>query len=366
MIAKHTIVECRSLDRNVVGSAARVPTTVISVKLPPLLYIHTSINIFVIPFAPSFHLSNLHQSMSRTALVTGANKGIGIAIVRNLALQYPSSTFNNGPLLIYLTARDQRRGEAALESLQGDAQLKKAKALASEGGLSTIKYHRLDISKPESIEDVGAFLKKEHPDGLDFVVNNAGIAMDGFGTYNHHPNFRALLMESSDGNVVKTTLQCNYYGTLNATRTFLPLVRPGGRLVNVASILGQLSSKYSPDLISRFSTSKSVDDVTKLMEAFTSAVEEGRQGEKGWPSAAYAVSKTGVIGMTRAIAREEDGRGRGVLVNSCCPGFVNTEMTKGRGTKSVDEGAQTPVMLALGDLGGKSAEFWQREKVIEW
>lgn len=120
---------------------------------------------------------------SRTALVTGANKGIGLAIVRSLALEYPSSALNNGPFLIYLSARDQKRGEEAVESLYQDAQLKKARALAEHGGLSTIKYHGMDISKPQSIKDMASFLKKEHPDGIDIVVNNAGIAMDGFGKF---------------------------------------------------------------------------------------------------------------------------------------------------------------------------------------
>ena len=105
----------------------------------------------------------------------------GLAIVRSLALQYPSSTFNNGPILIYLTARDQRRGEEAVKALQGDAQLKKAKALASDGGLASIKYHGLDISKSKSITDFASFLEKEHPEGIDMVINNAGIAMEGFG-----------------------------------------------------------------------------------------------------------------------------------------------------------------------------------------
>lgn len=289
------------------------------------------------------------MAFTRVAVVTGANKGIGFAIVRQLALQYPSSTFNSGPFLIYLTARDQARGEEAVKTLQNDTQLKKANALASDGGLASIRYHGLDISRPKSITEFASSIQKEHPEGIDMVVNNAGIAMDGF-----------------DMNVVQGTLHTNYYGTLSVTRSFLPLLREGGRLVNVSSMAGHLKGKYSEPIRSAFASSKTVDDVTTLMEAFTSAVREGRQEEKGWPSAAYAVSKSGITGMTRAIALEHKQRGGTVLVNSCCPGFVDTDMSKHRGSKTIDEGAQTPVLLALGDIGGTYGEFWQNERVIEW
>ena len=69
-----------------------------------------------------------------------------------------------------------------MKALQNDAQLKKAKALASDGGLASIRYHNLDISKPKSIKDFASFIEAEHPEGIDIVVNNAGIAMQGFGT----------------------------------------------------------------------------------------------------------------------------------------------------------------------------------------
>lgn len=131
--------------------------------------------------APHLRSHDTMPPFSRIAAVTGANKGIGLAIVRNLALQYPSSAFNNGPLLIYLCARDKKRGEDAVQALEGDAQLKKAKALARDGGLTTVRYHGLDISRTKSIVDFAGFLEKEHPEGIDMVVNNAGIAMDGFG-----------------------------------------------------------------------------------------------------------------------------------------------------------------------------------------
>ncbi|KAL8825943.1 MAG: hypothetical protein Q9170_007597 [Blastenia crenularia] len=289
------------------------------------------------------------MAFSRIAAVTGANKGIGLAVVRNLALQYPTSSFNNGPFLIYLTARDQHRGEEAVAALHNDAQLKAAKALSSDGGPTSIKYHALDISQSNSITDFASFLKDEHPDGIDMVVNNAGIAMQGF-----------------DINVVEQTLHCNYHGTLLATQTLLPLIRPGGRLVNVSSMAGHLGAKYSPANRSAFISAQKPTDVTKLMEQFTAAVRAGKEGEEGWPSAAYAVSKCGIIGVTRVIAAQHQKEGGRVLVNSCCPGFVSTDMTRGMGNKSVDEGARTPVLLAMGDIGGANGEFWQHEKVIEW
>lgn len=102
------------------------------------------------------------------------------------------------------------------------------------------------------------------------------------------------------------------------------------------------------------------------MEEFKAAVKAGNEKEQGWPSLAYSVSKSGMTGATKVIAREEQKRGGKRLINACCPGWVDTDMTKHRGTKTPDQGAQTPVMLAIGEIGGKTGEFWQEEKVIEW
>ena len=246
------------------------------------------------------------MSYTRVAAVTGANKGIGQAIVRNLALQYPKSSFNNGPLLIYLTARDQSRGEEAVKSLQSDSQLKRAKALSEDGGLTTIRYHQMDISDNNSIDDFAAFLKKEHPDGIDFAVNNAGIAMDGFGELAPRGATRTQWKTSAlisgidlDANVVKQTLHTNYYGTLEATRQFLPVIRDGGRLVNVSSMAGLLN-KYSNNLRKSFLDAKTVPEITALMENFKEAVNNGNEKQQGWPSAAYAVSKAGTLMITYA------------------------------------------------------------------
>ena len=165
--------------------------------------------------------------------------------------------------------------------------------------------------------------------------------------------------------MVKQTLECNYYGTLEATQDFLPLIRDGGRLVNVSSMSGKLN-KYSDSIRNKFLGAKTVGEITSLMEDFKSAVNRGNEKEQGWPSAAYAVSKAGCTGMTKAIAREAKEKGSKTLINACCPGYVKTDMTRGGGSKTVDEGAQTPVMLALGDIGDQTGLFWQNEKPVEW
>lgn len=288
------------------------------------------------------------MTYSRIAAVSGSNKGIGFAIVRQLALQYPKSAFNNGPLLIYLTARSKERGEAALHSINADPQLKSAKALKSHGGLTEIKFLPLDIDSTDSIKEFCEKIKTEHPDGIDFVINNAGVAKEGF-----------------NSTVVKETLHCNYFGTLEANKQLLPHIKDGGRMVNVASMSGHLSSKYSDTIKQRFLNAKKTEEITELMNGFTQAVKDGSyQGQ--WPGAAYAVSKCGVIGMTRTQAWENAKNGSKTLINACCPGWVVTDMTKGSGHKTVDEGAMTPVLLALGDIKGSNGEFWQHEKIIQW
>lgn len=174
-------------------------------------------------------------------------------------------------------------------------------------------------------------------------------------------------MQGFDASVVKETLQTNYYGTLEATQDFLPLIRNNGRPVNVSSMAGKLN-KYSPEITEAFYKAAKTDvpAVTSLMEKFKAAVEDGKEREAGFPSAAYAVSKAGVTAMTKVIAMEEAKKNRGILINACCPGYVKTDMTKGGGHKSIDQGAETPVMLALQDIGGKTGKFWQNEKVFDW
>lgn len=155
---------------------------------------------------PTNHPQNPNEMAieSRVAAVTGANKGIGLAIgsyntssqsshysqnekttskpdrltspspVRNLALTYATSPLKSGPLTIYLTARSPSRGAEAVSSLEADAVLKEAGVLARDGGDVTVKFHELDISEKGSIEAFRDMLVERHPEGIDAVVNNAG------------------------------------------------------------------------------------------------------------------------------------------------------------------------------------------------
>jgi carbonyl reductase 1 len=178
-----------------------------------------------------------------------------------------------------------------------------------------------------------------------------------------------ILTGDIDINIVKTILKTNYYSTLAMTTEFLPLIRPGGRLVNVASSDGQLIS-YSESLKQAFidASKTSIEACIALMEKFAADVLTERESPEGWPSAAhaYAVSKVGEIASTTVIAMETEKNEGKVLISACFPGFVNTDMTKGKGLLTVDDGVKTPVLLALGDFGGTRGGFWKEGGVIEW
>ena len=151
------------------------------------------------------------------------------------------------------------------------------------------------------------------------------------------------------------------------TQAILPILKPAStsRVVNVASMVGKLN-KYSPQLTEAFRNASSVPQMTKLMQSFNKQVSQGTHTLEGWPSSPYAVSKAGVIGLTKVIAEEQAQRGSTPLLNACCPGYVKTDMTKGGGRKTPDQGAQTPTLLALGDIGKKSGLFWEHESVSQW
>ncbi|CAH6792576.1 Cbr1 [Phodopus roborovskii] len=132
------------------------------------------------------------SSCSRVALVTGANKGIGFAITRDLCRKFSGD--------VVLTARDEARGKAALQQLQAE-------------GLSA-RFHQLDIDDPHSIRALRDFLLKDYG-GLDVLVNNAGIAFKNADPTPFHIQ-------------AEVTMKTNFFGTQNVCTELLPLMKPQG------------------------------------------------------------------------------------------------------------------------------------------
>ncbi|XP_052495403.1 carbonyl reductase [NADPH] 3 [Budorcas taxicolor] len=255
------------------------------------------------------------SSYTRVALVTGANKGIGFAIARDLCREFPGD--------VVLTARDEARGRAAVQQLQAE-------------GLSP-RFHQLDIDDLQSIRAVRDFLRKEYG-GLNVLVNNAGIA---FKTDDPTPfDIQAEM-----------TLKTNFFATRNVCTELLPIVKPHGRVVNVSSSQGsQALENCSEDLQEKFRCETlTEEDLVDLMKKFVEDTKNEVHEREGWPNSAYGVSKLGVTVLSRILAQrlEEKRKADRILLNACCPGWVKTDLGGAHASRTVEEGAETPVYLAL-------------------
>ncbi|NXB35397.1 CBR1 reductase, partial [Eulacestoma nigropectus] len=270
------------------------------------------------------------------AVVTGSNKGIGLAIVRALCKQFPGD--------VYLTSRDPGLGQAAVAQLQQE-------------GLRPL-FHQLDINDLQSIQALRDFLKEKYG-GLNVLVNNAGIAFKV-----HDTTPFAVQAE--------VTLKTNFFGTRNVCTELLPLMKPYGRVVNVSSMVSssalggcsqELQQKFRSDTITE-------DELVQLMTKFVEDTKKGVHEKEGWPNTAYGVSKTGVTVLSRIQARllNEKRKGDHILLNACCPGWVRTDMAGPKATKSPDEGAETPVYLALlpSNADAPHGQFVSNKTVRPW
>jgi NAD(P)-dependent dehydrogenase (short-subunit alcohol dehydrogenase family) len=243
---------------------------------------------------------------ARTALVTGANRGLGLETCRQLAgLGYG----------VILTSRGAAAGRAAADTL------------AAGGGAVT--FRPLDVTDAGSIAALADGLKREGRP-VDVLVNNAAVSLDGF-----------------DGTVVERTLAANFFGAMHVTDALLPLIPDGGAIVFVSSGMGDLSA-YAPAIRARFADAALTrEDLVDLVETFAAAVADGSHRKAGWPSSAYRVSKAALNALTRILAR--DLAGRGIRVNAVCPGWVRTDMGGRGATRPVEKGAASIVWAATLD-----------------
>jgi NAD(P)-dependent dehydrogenase (short-subunit alcohol dehydrogenase family) len=239
---------------------------------------------------------------NKTALVTGANKGIGFETARQLAQQ---------GFTVWVGARDRGRGEAAVNELDRDGD---------------VRFVELDVTDDDSVRAAAARIGEE-TGALDVLVNNAGVAIaDGEG----FPSTVRLA-------TIQRTFDVNFYGVLRTTQAFLPLIKhaDSGRIVNVSSTLGSIATVVSPE------------------NPFAQFTISG-----------YPASKTLLNALTGWLAVEL--KDTPIKINSVCPGHNATDMTNNLGTQHPSEGAKVVVRAATLPADGPSGSFFDINGPVAW
>jgi NAD(P)-dependent dehydrogenase (short-subunit alcohol dehydrogenase family) len=228
------------------------------------------------------------------ALITGANKGIGLETARQLGTR---------GVTVLAGARDEARGRQA------------ERALRDAG--ADARFVRLDVTDPKSAQEAADWI--DHQYGrLDILVNNAGIARAG------GPPSQA------DLDAMREVYETNVFGVIIVTNAMLPLLRraPAARIVNVSSEVGSITSMTDP--------------ASPLAQMPASL--------------AYPSSKSALNMITALYAKEL--RDTPVKVNAANPGYTATDLNRHNGFRSVAEGAEASVHLATLDADGPSGILW--------
>lgn len=244
------------------------------------------------------------------ALVTGANKGIGLQVAKDLLAH---------GMTVIVGSRDLARGEAAATSLGAGA-----------------NAVQLDVTDADSIAAAARHIGNTFG-RLDVLVNNAGIASAG-----KPDRSMDTILEDSRACVaslpeVRAVFETNVFGVIAVTQAMLPLLRRSAhaRVVNVSS--------------GRASLTRTASHAHALYARF---------------GAVYAPSKTALNAITLAFAAElEDA---GIKVNAAAPGFTRTDMNLGAGSRSVEQAATVITRLALLDDNGPTGTFQDENGPLPW
>jgi NAD(P)-dependent dehydrogenase (short-subunit alcohol dehydrogenase family) len=246
----------------------------------------------------------------RVALVTGANKGIGFQIAKDLAMH---------GLVVLVGSRDSANGEMAAKSIG-----KGAHAI------------QLDVTDQSSIIAAAERIRKEFG-RLDVLVNNAGIAFAGKPDVPFEERLKSNIPSFASIDDVRRIYETNVFGVMAVTQAMLPLLReaPGGRIVNIGSSSGSLTLNSKPD--------------NKHRQMF---------------GAAYSPSKAALHAISLAFAIELEKTN--IKVNIACPGFTATDLNGFRGTRTVEQGAREAVRLALLGPEGPTGTLSDEDGPVPW
>lgn len=238
---------------------------------------------------------------NRIALVTGANQGIGLQIVTDLAA--------NG-LTVLLASRNLERGKSAAQKVEGD-----------------VHPIQLDVTDEASIRAAAALVEQQFG-RLDILINNAAISrangLESETMQDYIKRSQATLISVDE---VRTIWETNVFGVLTVTQAFVPLLRKSdaARIVNVSSGLGSLAFNSTPN-------------------PYRATFNPG-----------YGASKTALNAITLAFAIELEEEG--IKVNAVTPGFTATALNNYEGTDTVEQGAAEAVRVALLGSEGPTGTF---------
>jgi carbonyl reductase 1 len=232
---------------------------------------------------------------TRIALVTGANQGIGFALVEGLAARMDPDD------LVLLTGRNAQRVADAT-----------AIVTAAPGTRSRVEGRLLDVTDADAVARLATELQERHG-GVDIVLSNAiaRITPD-----RPQPEQADEFIDVANG------------GTHAMLRSFGPVLRPGGRLIVVASSLGTLG-RLDPRLHPLFDGA-SLDEVEHAVESWRAAVHAGTADGMGWPRWINVPSKVAQVAAVRAVAaqRRATDLPADTLVAAVCPGLVDTPTSR--------------------------------------